>query len=57
MSFMDKIKSWIGGNKDNAKRGIDSATKTVQSKVGAEHADKVDSAADKAKDAVDKLPE
>lgn len=57
MGFLDKIKSFIGGNKDKAKQGIDKASDVVESKVGTEHAEKVEGAAEKAKDAVDKLPE
>jgi len=57
MGFLDKIKSLIGGNKDKMKQGIDKASDTVESKVGAQHADKVENVAEKAKDAVDKLPE
>jgi hypothetical protein len=56
MGFLDKIRSLIGGNKDKAKQGIDTASDAVESKVGTEHAAKVDQAADAAKDAVDKLP-
>ena len=57
MGFLDKIKSLIGGNKDKMKRGIDTASDAVESKVGPKHADTVENVAEKAKDAVDKLPE
>ena len=57
MGFIDKIKQMLGGNKDKAKQGIDTASNTVESKVGGANASKVDAASDQAKDAVDKLPE
>jgi len=55
MGFMDTLKSKFGGNKEQIKGGIDKAADAVGDKAGA-HADKVDKAADMAKDAVDKLP-
>ena len=57
MGFLDKLRDLIGGNKSKAKSGIDKAADAVGSKVGAEHVGKVDNVAEKAKDAVDKLPE
>lgn len=57
MGFIDKIKQMFGGNKDKTKQGIDTASNAVESRVGATHAPKVDAVSDKAKDAVDKLPE
>lgn len=56
MGFMDTIKAKLGGNKSQVKGGIDKTADVVGDKAGA-HADKVDKAADTAKDAVDKLPE
>lgn len=55
MGFMDTIKAKLGGNKSQVKGGIDKTGDVVGDKVGA-HADKVDPAADMAKDTVDKLP-
>jgi len=55
VGFMDTIKSKFGGNKEQIKGGIDKAADAVGDRAGA-HADKVDKAADMAKDAVDKLP-
>jgi len=57
MGFLDKIKGFIGGNKNAAKQGIDKVADTVESKVGADKAAQVEDVADKAKDVVDKLPE
>ncbi|WP_116997539.1 antitoxin [Desertimonas flava] len=57
MGFLDKLRNLIGGNKTKVKQGIDKASDTVESKVGAKHADKVENVAEKAKDVVDKLPE
>jgi hypothetical protein len=56
MGILDTIKSKLGGNKAQVKDGIDKAADVVGDKAGA-HADKVDQAADMAKDAVDKLPD
>lgn len=56
MGILDKIKELIGGNKAAVKGGIDKASDAVESKVGAEHAQKVEDAAEKAKDVIDKLP-
>ncbi len=57
MGLLDKIKSLLGGRKDQVKTGIDKGSDVVGTKVGAEHAAKVEDVADKAKDQVDKLPE
>jgi hypothetical protein len=56
MGILDSIKNLIGGNKDKLMEGIDSASGMV-SGIAGDHADKVDKAAEMAKDAVDKLPE
>jgi len=56
MGIMDSIKGMFGGgNKAKAKDGIDKAADVTASKIG--HDDKVEKAADVAKDAVDKLPD
>jgi hypothetical protein len=55
MGLLDKLKGLLGGNKDKVKGGIDKVSDVVESKVGDKHAAKVDMAADKAKDAIDKL--
>ena len=56
MGLMDTIKSKLGGNKTQAKQGIDKAADVIDDKAGA-HADKVQQGAEMAKDAVDKLPD
>ena len=57
MSLLDKIKAMLGGRKDQVKTGIDKGSDVIEKRVGPQHADKVDDVADKAKDAVDKLPD
>ena len=57
MGLMDSIKGMMKGKKPQIKDGVDKGADVVGDKVGAEHADKVDKAADVAKDAVDKLPD
>ncbi len=57
MGFLDKAKDAISGNKSKVKDGIDTAAKHSDKVVPSKHRDKVDTAADKAKDAVDKLPD
>jgi hypothetical protein len=56
MGLLDTIKSKLGGNKSQAKQGIDKVADVVDDKAGA-HADKVQQGAEMAKDAVDKLPD
>ena len=50
MGFMDTIKGWFGGHKDQVDEGIDKAADAVKDKVPDEHDAKVDQVADKAKD-------
>lgn len=56
MGIVDKLKGLIGGRKTEVKSGIDKGADLIGDKVGPEHEGKVDMAADKAKDAIDKLP-
>ena len=56
MGLLDTIKSKLGGNKTQVKDGIDKAADAVDDKAGA-HGDKVQQAAEVAKDQVDKLPD
>jgi hypothetical protein len=56
MGFMDTVKQQLGRKKAPAKQGVDKAADVVGDKAGA-HADKVDQAAEMAKDAIDKLPD
>ena len=56
MGLLDTIKSKLGGNKSQAKDAIDKAADAADDKAG-DHADKVQQAAEAAKDQVDKLPD
>lgn len=55
MGLLDKVKNLLKGKEDQVKAGIDTVAEVVDDKTGGNHADKIDSAADKAKDALDKL--
>jgi hypothetical protein len=55
MGFLDKVKGALRGNESKVKKGIDTAAQQSDKVVPAEHRGKVDTAASKAKDAVDKL--
>jgi hypothetical protein len=57
MGLLDKIKALLGGRKDEIKSGIDKGSDMVEKRVGEQHAGKVENVAERAKDAVDKLPE
>jgi hypothetical protein len=56
MSILDKAKGLIGKNRDQAKDGVDKGADLADKKTGGAHSDKIDSAADKAKDVIDDLP-
>ena len=55
MGVLDSIKGFVKGNKPKVEDGIDKAGDVVDDKTGGKYADKVDTAQEKAKDAVDKL--
>ena len=55
MGFMDKLKGLFKGRETQVKQGIDKASDVVESKVPEQHRDKVEDAAEKAKDVVDDL--
>lgn len=55
MSFLDKVKKVVSDNEDKIEDGIDKVADLVDDKVPAKHADKVHTAADKAKEALKKL--
>lgn len=55
MSIVDKLKGLLRGRETQVKSGIDKVSDTVEKRVGAKNAGKVENAAEKAKDAVDKL--
>ena len=61
MSFLDKAKAKltdaVDQHGDKIADGIDKAGKFANEKTGGKHADKIDSAAEKAKDLVDKVDE
>ena len=52
---MDTVKGLLKGREKQVKSGIDTVSNKVETKVGPQHAQKVDDLSDKAKDAVDKL--
>ena len=55
MGFLDKAKDALQGKGDEAADLIDKAADAVDDKTGGKHTDKIDTAADKAKDLVDKI--
>ena len=55
MGLMDTIKGWFGGNKDQVKQGIDKGAGAIKDKVPDQYDGQVQSGAEAAKDAVDKL--
>lgn len=55
MSLLDKIKGLLSGKKDEVKSGLDKGSDVIGSKVGEQHAPKVEAVAEDAKDEVDKL--
>jgi hypothetical protein len=57
MGFLDKLKGLTKGRKKEINQGIDKAADVAASKVPDEHDAKVEAAADKAKDVVEKLPD
>ena len=56
MGLLDTVKSKLGKNKTQAKQGVDKTADVIDYKAGA-HADKVQQAAEAAKDQIDKLPD
>ena len=55
MGFIDKIKDVVGDNADKADSVIDKAADVIDDKTGGKHTDKIDTAAEKAKDFVETL--
>ena len=55
MGLFDKAKDLLSDNKDQVKDGIDKVADLADDKTGAKHTDKIDTAVEKAKDALDKL--
>jgi hypothetical protein len=57
MGLLDKLKGLTKGHKKDIDKGIDKAADVIQSKTPDQHDAKVETAAEKAKDIVDKLPD
>ena len=55
MGILGKVKGLVKGNKSKAKQGVDKAADVVEHKVGGDNAAKVEAAAEKVKEAIDKL--
>lgn len=53
--MLDKVKGMLKGKEDKAKAGIDKVADVVDDKTGGKYSEKIDDAAEKAKEAVDKL--
>lgn len=57
MGLLDTIKKALKGKGKQIESGIDKVADVVDDKTGGKHTDKIDGAADKAKEIVDKLDE
>jgi hypothetical protein len=57
MGLLSKLKGLTKGRKKDINKGIDKVADAVEKKVPDQHAAKVESAAEKAKEIVDKLPD
>ncbi len=57
MGVLDKAKGLLGKNKKTAAKAVDTAADAVQSKTPDSVDDKVEMAADKAKDVIEKIDE
>jgi hypothetical protein len=55
MSFLDKVKGMIKGKGEQIDGVIDKAADFADDKTGGKYTEKIEGAADKAKDAVEKL--
>ena len=55
MGFLDKAKGMLQGKGDQVAGAIDKAADAIDDKTGKKHSAKIDSVAEKAKDAVDKI--
>lgn len=55
MGLLDKIKGLLSGNKNAVKGGIDKVADVVESKTPDSVDDKVEAAAEKAKDVIDNV--
>ncbi len=57
MGLLDTVKNALTGHKDKLEAGIDKVAEVVDDKTGGQHTDKIEGAAAKAKDVVNKLDE
>ena len=57
MGLMDKVSGLLKGKGKQVDDAIDKVADVVDDKTGGKHTDKIDSVAQKAKDAADKLDE
>ena len=57
MGLLDTIKGALQGKSKQVNSGIDKAADVVDDKTGGKHTEKIDDAAEKVKDVVDKLAE
>jgi hypothetical protein len=57
MSILDKVKDLLKGKSDQMDSAIDKAADVADDKTGGKYTEKIEDAADKAKDVVDKLDE
>ena len=55
MGLMDKVSGMLKGKGKQVDDAIDKAANVIDDKTGGKYSDKIDSAAEKAKDAADKL--
>ena len=55
MGLMDTLKNALKGRSKQVESGIDKVADVVDDKTGGKHTDKIDDAAEKAKDFVEKL--
>ena len=55
MGLMDTLRSALKGKGKQVESGIDKVADVVDDKTGGKHTDKIDDAAEKAKDFVEKL--
>jgi hypothetical protein len=55
MGLMDTLKNALKGKTKQVESGIDKVADVVDDKTGGQHTDKIDDAAEKAKDFVEKL--
>jgi hypothetical protein len=55
MGILDKVKGFVGGNKEKVAQGVDKAADIAKDKLPDEHDAKVDKAADTLKGQIDKL--